>query len=130
MKSFALDMLTVSDAPIVASVAGQGKVKFEVKELDADQIIALREHFIGLMAELGQEPEPAAANRLIFQMGVDLICQTVKPEINRKQAVRLLPIVGGVNGELVRELAIRCGVSDLLIHGPEDDGGSQSDIPT
>ena len=129
MKSFDLKMLDVPKGHIETSLAGIGPVSFEVKELDSDDIIEFRRHFIGVVSELGENPDPADANIALFQVAVEIVKNALIPELTTDQAIKLIPMAGGANGDFVRQIAIRCGVSDLLFQSDDDDEGLQDELP-
>ena len=129
MKSFDLKMLDVPKGNIETNLAGIGPVSFEVKELDSDDIIEFRRHFIEVVSELGENPDPADANIALFKVAVEIVKDTLIPELTTDQAIKLIPMTGGANGDFVRQIAIRCGVSDLLFQSDDDDEGLQDELP-
>ena len=131
MKSFALEMVEIPDAPIVASVSGEGQVRFEVvQKVEADFYTDLRNKLYKLMTDVGTEPDLAAANALMFDISVLLVRECVLPKMDHMQAVVLVSLVGGYRGELIQQLAVRFGVSDLISQADDDDGGLQDELPT
>ena len=134
MKSFDVKLLDTTDAPIVASVAGHGKLEFEVVEADTGLVIGLRKRFVSLYAEINDAPDDeanAAAYAVMFKMACELVKNTVVPKMTDEQALRLVPLAGGHNGDLVRQLAVRFGVFDMLARGDgEDDKGLEDELPT
>ena len=131
MKSFNLEMVEIVDAPIVASLSGQGKVQFEtVKETEAEFYNGLRKQLYQLMTDVGTEPDTASANALMFDISVLLVSECLLPKMEYSQAVRLVSMAGGYRGELIRQIAIRFGVLDLIAQGDDEDGGLQDELPT
>ena len=131
MKSFNLEMVEIVDAPIVASLSGQGKVQFEtVKETEAEFYNGLRKKLYQLMTDVGTEPDLASANALMFDISVLLVSECLLPKMEYSQAVRLVSMAGGYRGELIQQIAIRFGVLDLIAQGDDEDGGLQDELPT
>ena len=129
MKTFTIDMVE-SDTELVVNVSGQGKVKFETVEVSTELISELRCKFIELASEIGEDNDPVKAHNAMFKMAIYLVEHTVLPKLTSEQALQLVPLSGGVNGGLVKELVIRFGLADLMSHTQEDDGGLQDEIPT
>ena len=133
MKSFDLKMLESGefDDKVTAKVRGHGSkpVEFDTVEVTYTTTIDLRKHCAKVLDDARDdgELENAAVVGLIFELAVHLIRKTVMPLMSNNDATRLISMTGGVRGDLVPQLAVRYGISDIILS--TDDGGDEDELP-
>ena len=129
-KKFNAGMVTVSNEPLTVTIDGIGDVEIELNDADMDRVLGLRR----AMANEGKDKDlsdPVEAMGAMFTLTTLVVKSAVKEVMSNDQAVQLIVKTGGTQGDMVRQLVKRFGVSDLLRSGMDDDGGSDvDDIPT
>ena len=134
MKSFNLEMLDSSgvDNKIAAKVHGQGTVEFDTVPVEYERILKLRKYCAKQFEEANTGAEDFTNDKaveLAFALAIHLLQEVVRPNLDSDQATKLIVLTGGIKGSLAPQLAIRYGISDIILNN-EDDGGDQDEIPT
>ena len=134
MKSFELKMLDSGglDGKVAAQVRGQGDdpVEFDTVDIEYETTLELRKHCAretGAALSDDGSMDNVVAVGLLFEVAVHLVKETIVPRLNNEQATRLINLTGGIRGELVPQLAIKYGISDLMLN--RDDGGDEDELP-
>ena len=131
MKHFVIEMLDGGGDVIAVQVHGQGTVGFATVPITYERTEALRKHCAKRLGELGDDMENDVAIGLVYELTVHVVRETLKPKLTLDQASQIIGITGGVRGDLVTELLIRFGVSDILLNRPDDGPeGMQEELPT
>ena len=133
MKSFDLKMLESGDfdGKVSAKVRGHSDaVEFDTVDVEYATTLELRKRCAKQLEDAKDDDgvlDNVAAVGLIFELAVHLVRQVVVPRLNDEQATRLIALTGGVRGNLVPQLAVRYGISDIILS--TDDGGDEDELP-
>ena len=129
MKTFNIKMVDSGVDHVTVPFNGEGEVTFALKARTMEQIVNLRRD-IAEQAGIGDGPMPSNSDALaiMFELAVKLVRSTLNIELTDDQAMLVVTNTGGIQGALVRELAIRFGVADILVPG-DAGGGDDEELP-
>ena len=129
MKTFNKKMLKGVGADIVSvPYLNEGVVDFKLNPRKMATIIGLRREVTKQAQSLGENPDSAEANVMLYTLSVKLVQTALAEKLTDDEAMLLITNCGGLRGRLVTDLAIRFGVSDLLAPASTE-GDDQEEIP-
>ena len=130
MKKFKISMAKPDTRDIVCEYQGEGEVSFPVKAPGMDAITSFRRECVEAYEKLGGNPSNLDAYDAAYVMRVNLIKMALDIKgLTDESAVIIMTKAGGINCNLIAELADRYGVNDIFF--AQDTGGNlEAEIPT
>lgn len=131
MKTFHPSMLETGEDHIFSSLPGHGELRFDIADRTTKGIIRLRKSLVRRLSAVVRtdgETNNEDADEAFMACAKDVLMACLSADMSEDNCYQLIAASGGPRSDLIRKLATRFGVSDIM--AAVNDQEEQEELPT